>query len=89
MSLGEVLKNLPSFQDEATIIAKKPWTLNSEAAVCTFDVNTRASDMESDGLTYFLEVSIARELRDDLVAAGFPDEDALCQRIIDYAVNDA
>jgi hypothetical protein len=89
MNLGEILRDLVSSPDDGTIIAEAPWAATSRAGVRVFDVSTPVSDMATDGMTYFLEVSVALEVRDGLTAAGWCDEEALCKRIIIYAINDA
>lgn len=87
MRLSDVLRNLASYDEEATIIAAEPWTPDSAASVHVFDTG-RVSEMARDGKTYFLEVAIARELRESWTDAQ-GDERAFCERVIQYAINDA
>ena len=89
MTLAEILQNLDGFSDEATILAEVPWTPNSRAVVREFTTDTPVAAMMEDGQIYFLEVSVAREVHDELVVAGERDEAALCGRIIRYAIDDA
>jgi hypothetical protein len=46
----------------------------------------RVSRFEHDGMSYFLEVSIARRFKEDL--SHRLGEDAFCKRLIEYAIND-
>jgi hypothetical protein len=89
MTLREVLRSLGSFSGEATIIAAEPWTPASAAVVREFSAALPVAMMTDDGLTYFLEVSVAREVQCALIGAGWTDSDALCDRVIAYAINDA
>ena len=87
MSLGEILLNLDSLPDDGTIIAEKPWAPASRASV--HEVPTAVlSELEIDGQSYFLEVFIARDVRDDLRTAGMADDAELVQRLIRYAIDD-
>jgi hypothetical protein len=54
-----------------------------------FDLSISVKDMETDGMIYFLEVSLALEVREGLTAAGWHDKEALCRGLIFYATNDA
>jgi hypothetical protein len=89
MTLREVLRNLASFSREGAIVAEQPWSATSRASVREFDLMTLVKNMETDGMSYFLEVSVALEVLESLTTAGWRDEDALCQRLITYAINDA
>ena len=89
MTLGQVLLHLDGLSDGATILAEPPWTADSRATVREFTTDTLVAAMTEDGQTYFLEVAVAREVREGLVSAGQRDEGALCDRIIRYAIDDA
>lgn len=45
------------------------------------------ADMARDGMVYFLEVAIAREFKEDWPPEQ--GEQAFCERLIHYAINDA
>ena len=92
--LIQLVERLDELDDEDTIYACEPWTQNSEAMV--------APDPESDpdgtppeateaGMTYFLEVFIAREVVEGWTASldEKPTLAETCQRVIEYAINDA
>jgi len=88
MTLRETLNSLDELPEEAVILAAEPWTLGSKADIEQGELDDTGR-MKRDGLLYFLEVSIARELREDMLANGWRDGDRLFQRIIDHAINDA
>ena len=92
MTLIEVVGDLESLEEGATIYAAEPWRENSEATVAaepeTGGLPTEAAEL---GLKYFLEVFIAR----DFLAGWTANLDAeptlqeKCARIIKYAITDA
>ena len=90
--LGDVIDRLSEFDSEDTIYASEPWTGDSEAIVMR-EPTTRGLTSEAldAGMKYFLEVSIAREFVEDWLASlsRQPTRSAVCQRVIDYAINDA
>ncbi len=92
MRLGDVLDRLPEFDIEDTVYASEPWTEDSDAIVAREPdqggVPPEASDV---GMKYFLEISIAREFREDWLASleERPSLSATRRRLIDYAINDA
>jgi hypothetical protein len=86
MTLLEIVSALDELDDEATILARKPWTPASVATVVN-DAPDDVAEMTRDGMVYFLEVSLVRELRSDWDAAD--GGDGFCERLIRYAINDA
>lgn len=88
MALGEILRGLQDLPGDATILAEKPWTPASRASVRDIPT-TVLSALEVDGQSYFLEVFIARDVWNDLKAAGLRDEKTLVQRLIAYAIDEA
>lgn len=92
MQLVEIVSNLASIDDELTIYAVEPWTCTSEAVL--------AHEPEAGGLptsasaaqaTYFIEVFIAKEFLEGWKANRRGHHSALdeCERLIQYALNDA
>lgn len=80
-------------EDETyTIYVSEPWTENSDAmvAIAPDDALVPAKAAKA-GLTYFIEVYIAIEFTDAWVASldQKPSLSAICQRLIEYATNDA
>lgn len=92
MRLGDVIDGLPEFDSEDTIYASEPWTEQSEAMLAREpDTGGLPPEVSDAGMKYFLEVSIAQDFVEDWVASlkQQPTPSAICQRLIDYAINDA
>src|SRR5579864_9818353 len=71
-----------------TICLRAPWTADAEARVVELDEESRLpQDALSDGLRYFLETSVAREVLDGM-RNRLTTEDA-CRLLLYYAENDA
>jgi hypothetical protein len=87
MTLSEIVRDLEALSGDATIIAAKPWSPISRAEVVESPDDGRISNIERDGMAYFLEVFIAREFKEDWPTDR--DDDAFCRRLIEYAINDA
>ncbi|WP_081366953.1 hypothetical protein [Citrobacter freundii] len=90
--LIDVTKNISSYDEEMTIYARKPWTLSSEVVVAFESENGEPPEnIKQLGLEYFLEVFLAKDLIETLRSSNKsvqgPNE--ICQRVIDYAINDA
>jgi hypothetical protein len=88
LNLGQIIASL-SADDTRTIVAKRPWTENSEARLVSLTDECRVpSDVLSEGFEYFLEVDIAvNDVLGDLANRLSP-----AQRIAAgafYAENDA
>ncbi|MBZ9979202.1 hypothetical protein [Mesorhizobium sp. BR-1-1-10] len=75
-----------------TIYASEPWTEDSDAmvAIAPEDALVPAKAAKA-GLTYFIEIFIAIEFTEAWVASleEKPSLSAICQRLIEYATNDA
>lgn len=89
MNLGDILQGIDDFSEEATILAQEPWSPSSRAVVREFPVDQPVAEMIDEGRTYFLEVSIAREVIEDLRSGGGLMGAALYERVIRYASDDA
>jgi len=85
MRLQAIIHSLDTLDSESTIFAAEPWTPDSDCIVCK-PATGSVTPFEAKGLPYFLEVFIAKELKEDL-----PEKSpgALCHRIIEYAIKDA
>lgn len=88
MTLLQVIKALDSFDDEKTIYARKPWTIESEAIV-DFEPESGGVPNSAQGLDYFIEVFLAVEFMEDLPKLTFASYEKKCKRLIQYATNDA
>lgn len=90
--LGDVIAKLFELDSEATIYASEPWAECSDAIVAREpDAGRLPLETSGAGMKYFLEVSIAQEFLEDWLASTNvqPTPSAVCQRVIDYAINDA
>jgi hypothetical protein len=92
MTLLDVIANLAHFDEVDTIYLEQPWNRGATAVVAREPDSGRVPDEAADlGLDYFLEVSIAREILEDWASSrqSSPSLEAKCDRIIQYAINDA
>lgn len=92
MKLSDVIKQLEKLDDELTIYAREPWAPDSEASVeLEPDDGSLPSQAKRQGLVYFLEVFVAQEFVEGWLGnmSEQPTDLDVCQRLIDYAVNDA
>jgi len=90
--LIDIVARLSDFDEYDTIYALEPWTEDSDAMVATrTDSGRLPSEAVEAGLEYFLEVHISREFIEDWIASikEEPSLSEICQRLIQYAVNDA
>jgi hypothetical protein len=85
-----ILNKLGDLDEASIVYASEPWTMTSQSVV--------ASEPEEGGLpsaalgigaSYFLEVAIVKELLEDWPSDWPSTAQAKCQRVIDYALNDA
>ncbi len=95
VKLIRIVERLAELDDEYFIFACEPWTENSDAMVALEDPNRKPFGVPLEaaeaGMMYFMEVDIAREFVDDWIASldEKPTWAAICQRLIQYAINDA
>ncbi len=92
MKLIEAVRELDSFDSEATIYAATPWTESSDAIVAAEPAaGGLPAEAEKLGLKYFLEVFVARDFLDgwgaNLGATAAVQQK--CARLIQYALKDA
>jgi hypothetical protein len=91
-TLRSLLGELESLDNELTIYAREPWTLDS-AAIAALEPADGGLPVEAEnrGLSYFLEVSIGREFLEAWganIQPGVTPEERL-ERLIRYAIDDA
>ena len=89
MTLRDVVRELATFDENADIYAREPWTANSQAVVVLGDVECERAI--EHGLMGFLEIRMARELLEDWIQdlPERPSLDEQCARLIYYARFDA
>ena len=89
MKLAEIIANLGNADDELCIVAKLPWTPDSDARLTSLTEQFRVpADVLAEGYAYFLEVHIALE---DVLGerASRLSDNQRVDAIIFYAENDA
>src|ERR1700689_3926322 len=95
VKLIKFVEHLAELDDEYIIFACEPWTENSDATVALEDPSRKPFGIPLEaaeaGMAYFLEVDIAREFVDAWITSldEKPTLAAICQRLIEYAINDA
>lgn len=92
MELADVCRRLHELPAEDTIYARSPWSPDSEAVVATEpDEGGLPMAAAERGLSYFIEVVLAREFLADWYAAQAAEvsDESACQRLIAYAEHDA
>jgi hypothetical protein len=90
--LIDLVAQLASLDPEATIYVAEPWACDSPAIVDKEPPTGGLPDAAMrQGLKYFLEVFVARDFLDDWESSldKTPTDQARCDRLIRYAVNDA
>jgi hypothetical protein len=90
--LGDIAKRLSEFDGNHTIYASEPWTERSGAIVAPEpESGGLPPEAAEAGMTYFLEVSIAGDFVEAWIASldHEPGASAVCERLIQYAINDA
>ena len=88
MNLGEIITTLAS-DDTRTIVARRPWSANSEARLVTLTNEYRVpSDVLREGFEYLLEVDIAlNEVLGERASRLSPAQKI--EAVVYYAENDA
>ena len=92
VTLADVVERLIEFDNNDTIYASEPWTERSEAIVAREPAGSGLPpEAAAAGMKYFLEVSIASQFVEDwILSLNYkPSSSSVCQRLIQYAINDA
>ena len=90
MTLLEAVQSLDSLDVDNTIYAAEPWTASSNALVAKEpEEGGLPVGVQEQGMKYFLEVFIAREVLEDWVTDAVPTVAQRCDRLIQYAITDA
>ena len=90
MTLSEIFQQIDSQNPEDTIYARSPWTLDSEASVAV-EGSEEEKRIKELGMEYFLEIFIATDFLTDWKKSHSEPStsEAACNRLIQYAINDA
>src|SRR5688572_23398411 len=89
MRLSEAIASIDRSHDNLCIVAKRPWTHQSEAKLVQLTEDYRVpNDVVGQGYEYFLEVSVAL---DEVLGGldGTLSEEQLFRAVLYYAENDA
>ena len=91
MKLIDIIKNIENFDDDLTIYAKKPWTVDSSAILCFEDEQNEQLTTNAHGFEYFLENFIVIETIEGWTnnIQFKPTDEDICMRLIEYAINDS
>ncbi|MCP5016846.1 MAG: hypothetical protein GY938_16490 [Ketobacter sp.] len=91
MNLLEVISNLKRFNDEHTIYAQEPWTVSSLSQVEYEPDEGEPEAVSKLNMSYFLEVDLAIEFLEGWLdsVGSKPSPEDVCNRLIEYAVNDS
>ena len=88
MTLLEAIQNLEQLNEDFTIYASAPWSVNS---VVTVEYEPEDGSVPDEAkrlkLNYFLEVFIAKEFVEGWLSnmESQPSDEDICKRIIEYA----
>jgi hypothetical protein len=90
MKLIDAVQQLESIDGDSAIYARQPWTPSSEARLAV-EGSEEEKQTKAEGLRYFLEVFIAKEVLEDWSSTlkQSPSDEQSCARLIEYATNDA
>ena len=97
-ALADIIARLSEFDIDDTIYAREPWTESSDAMVAREPPDEEHEfgglpppEATAAGLTYFLEIDLAKQLVEELIASSSDDlsASAVCGGLIYYAINDA
>ena len=92
MRIVDIVADLAAHGEGLTIYAREPWSCDSEAVLAREpDAGGLPPEATAIGAVYFIEVFVANEFLDDWRASQQRSVTAKeqCQRLIQYAINDA
>jgi hypothetical protein len=88
MNLKNILNQIDSLDNDATIFAKKPWMEDSEVFLRASNEKSVTDDLKAKGYEYFLEVFVIKEVLEVFENRKVSLEDKF-NLIVFYAENDA
>lgn len=91
-NLRETIQLLSQLSGDLTIYARRPWGADSEVLLAPEpEPGGLPDEARSRGMEYLIEVFVAREFLDGWVRAQAIEAtvDQQCERLVDYAENDA
>ena len=86
--LADIIARMSEFDEEDIIYSREPDAMIAREVE---DNGLPPPEAIEAGLAYFLEIFTARELVEDWIAylGADPGPAAICERVIQYAINDA
>ena len=87
-TLINYLQQLNQKSSEDILFVEVPWTIEANTQIVTAERDQTVININGKRYTYFLEIFIINELFEDLDEENMTFEKK-CQRIIEYATNDA
>jgi hypothetical protein len=89
MTLCEIINSLDRLDQDETICAVEPWSCKTVATIALEPENGQLPEVAAQrGMQYVLEVSVAKEFL-DAYGQAWVDPEVKCERLIEYARNDA
>lgn len=89
MKIVEAVEQLSTFEEMATICARRPWSAEAECVVIMLDRGGGVpKDTTAAGFEYFLDVHVALEVL-DVFEERTPTTDEKVRLIVHYAEHDA
>jgi hypothetical protein len=88
MNLVNGLQRIEQYSSEDILFVEEPWTIEANIQIIPDEQDLTVININGRKYTYFLEVFIINELFEDLDGKNMTFEEK-CQRIIEYAINDA
>src|SRR5690348_3187105 len=92
MTLLEAIRDIRKWDEDSTVYAAESWAADSQVIVMPEpESGGLPKEAQRLGLSYFLEVHIARDFLEDWLGAlsTQPTEEQTCERLIQYALTDA
>jgi hypothetical protein len=90
-TIGQLVDAVESLEDVAIIYALEPWTMDSEACVYFLDDLPERDNVVVNGARYLLEANLIVEVLEGTFGPEWRSVPLVdrCNRVIEYAINDA
>lgn len=90
-TLLQIIDGLHGSDDDATIYAIEPWRKDSPALLVSEESHEPFKVVGGTKYTYFLEVSLSKQFLSEYTthAEQSPSLEQKCERLIQYAIDDA
>lgn len=88
MDIIHCLQRVDQYSSEEILFVEEPWAIEANIQIILDDQSQTVLDINGKKYTYFLEIFIINELLEEFSIKNMTLEEK-CQRIIEYAINDA